>query len=434
MTTGSQLHNIMRELFPIMRSITGPGVRQSLEILQSITPLTIHGVESGSEALDWTVPDEWHFTQAWIADRQGNRLVDTAHSTLHVVNFSVAVDGVFTAHELAPHLHALPEQPDSIPYRTTYYADNWGFCLTQRTLDNLGDGPFQVRIEAQRVPGVLNYGEIYVAGKRPQEILVSTHICHPQLANDNLSGMVLAAALADSVRQTQPELSWRFVFVPGTIGAITWLAQHKATLPPIVGGLVITGLGDSSPFHWKKTPGGQEWIDHLMSLVLAEAVPEHHAILPFSPYGYDERQYTSPGFKLPVGRLSRAVHGTFAQYHTSEDNLDFVNAESIDQSLALLERVVASANCDTVYQNLSPYGEPQLGKRGLYSALGANVDPGRLQMSLLWLLNQSDGNTPLSCIAAQSGIPLSELHAAAGMLVDKHLLQPVRHASENRIS
>ena len=429
--TGSQLHDIMRELFPIMRSITGPGVRQSLEILQRITPLTIHGVQSGSAALDWTVPDEWHFTEAWIADMQGNRLVDTVHSNLHVVNFSVAVDAVFTAQELAPHLHALPAQPDSIPYRTTYYADNWGFCLTQRALDELGDGPFQVRIEAQRVPGVLNYGEIYVAGKQPQEILVSTHICHPQLANDNLSGMVLAAALAESVRQAQPQLSWRFIFVPGTIGAITWLAQHKAQMPPIVGGLVITGLGDSSQFHWKKTPDGQAWIDHLMGLVLTETVPEHHTVLPFSPYGYDERQYTSPGFKLPVGRLSRAVHGTFPEYHTSEDNLDFVDAESINDSLALLKRVVASANCDTVYQNLSPYGEPQLGKRGLYSALGANIDPGRLQMSLLWLLNQSDGNTPLSCIAVQSGIALSELHTAAGMLVDKQLLKPVRHASEN---
>ncbi len=378
--------------------------------------------------LDWTVPDEWHFKSAWIEDAQGQRLVDTANSNLHVVNFSIPVEGEFTREELLPHLNTLPDRPDSIPYRTTYYAEQWGFCLSQKTLESMGDGPFRVRIDAQRKPGVLNYGELFIAGKSDREILVSTHICHPQLANDNLSGMVLAAALAASMQDSVPELSWRFVFVPGTIGAISWLAQNQSTLSAIVAGLVITGLGDGSDFHWKKTRGGDQWIDHLMAQVLSEAAPAAHTLLPFSPYGYDERQYCSPGFNLPVGRLTRGVHGTFPQYHTSDDNLDFVTANGLNQSLDLLKQIAAAANRDIVYQNLSPYGEPQLGRRGLYSALGANIDPGKLQMSLLWLLNQSDGQTPLSAIASKSGISMSDLDAAARLLESHQLLAPIRHA------
>lgn len=427
---GDTLNQIISRLFPIMRSITGPGVRESLSILQTLAPIQIHEVASGSQVLDWTVPDEWHFKAAWIADIQGNRLVDSAHSNLHVVNFSIPVEGEFTREQLLPHLHTLPDRPDSIPYRTTYYAEQWGFCLSQNTLESMGNGPFYIRIDAQRTPGVLNYGELFIAGKSDREMLVSTHICHPQLANDNLSGMVLAAALAASMKDSVPELSWRFVFVPGTIGAISWLAQNRFSLATIVAGLVITGLGDDSDFHWKKTRDGNRWIDRLMMQVLSEAAPSSHTLLPFSPYGYDERQYCSPGFNLPVGRLTRGVHGTFPQYHTSDDNLEFVSATGLAQSLDLLKQIATAANRDIVYQNLSPYGEPQLGRRGLYSALGANVDPGKLQMSLLWLLNQSDGQTPLSVIADKSGISMCELDSAARLLEEHELLAPVRHASQ----
>ena len=261
---GEALHRAIGQLYPVMRSITGPGVRESLTLLQQIAPIKIHEIASGTPVLDWTVPDEWQFTQAYIADSNGKRLIDSANNNLHVINFSMPVDGVFNRDELLPHLHYLEDRPDSIPYRTSYYAEQWGFCLSKRQFDNLGAGPFTVKIEAQRVPGVLNYGQLYIRGKTHHEMLVSTHICHPQLANDNLSGMVLAARLAASLLEEQPELSWRFVFVPGTIGAISWLAQHRLTeqkpaeggsalhgsaedgenLADIVGGLVITGLGD----------------------------------------------------------------------------------------------------------------------------------------------------------------------------------------------
>ena len=283
--SGEQLHQLIAELYPIMRSITGPGVRESLARLQVLAPVEIRGIPSGTPVLDWTVPEEWHFQHAFIEDPDGQRLVDTNNSNLHVVNFSVPVEATLTREELLPHLHTLPEQPTSIPYRTTYYADQWGFCLSQQTLDTMGPGPFTVRIDAERKPGVLNYGELFIPGKSTREILVSTHICHPQLANDNLSGMVLAAALAGWLSAREPELSWRFVFVPGTIGAISWLASNQTALSNIIGGLVITGLGDDSPFHWKQTREGTLWIDRLMTQCLQETLPDKHRILPFTPYG-----------------------------------------------------------------------------------------------------------------------------------------------------
>ena len=427
---GQSLLNIMSDLFPVMRSITGPGVRDTLHKLQSIAPIKICEVRSGSTVLDWTIPDEWHFSEAWIEDENAVRIVDTTDSNLHVVNFSIPVDNVMSREALLPHLHSLPDRPDSIPYRTNYYSEQWGFCLADNKLQMLGTGPFKVLIDAERKPGFLNYGECIIPGESAQEILVSTHICHPQLANDNLSGMVLAAALANYLQLTKPALTWRFIFVPGTIGAISWLAQNRSQLSNIAGGMVLTGLGDGSAFNWKTTKDGEKWIDQLVKQLLSEVVPEHHDVLPFSPYGYDERQYCSPGFDLPVGRLSRAVHGTFPEYHTSDDNMDFVNATHLGESLDLLKRIADAANHDMVYRNLSPYAEPQLGRRGLYSDLGANVDPGRLQIALLWLLNQSDGNTALSSIAERSGIAMYELHDAALMLVQHKLLAVERHGSQ----
>ena len=436
--TGDQLHAVIARLFPVMRSITGPGVRQSLAELQQIAPITVHEVPSGTAVFDWVVPDEWHFNEAWLADADGNYVVDACNHNLHIINYSSPVRGQFTREQLLPHLHCLPDQPDSIPYRTSYYADQWGFCLTQRTLDALGDGPFTVKIDAQKTPGVLNYGELFIPGKSSQQMLVSTHICHPQLANDNLSGMVLAAALAAWLLQEQPELSWRFVFVPGTIGAITWLSENRNNLQDIAGGLVITGLGDASAFNWKQSVNGGLWIDRLMAQVLAEAAPlkdgkPAHHILPFSPYGYDERQYCSPGFNLPVGRLSRAVHGTFRQYHTSEDNLKFVEPARLAESLTLLQHVARAADQDRIYNNLAPFGEPQLGKRGIYGSLGAQVDPGRMQMCLLWMLNQSDSTRSVSDIAHRSGISMDELHQAARLLVQHNLLEEKGHACINEI-
>ena len=420
--TGEALHALVRRLYPITRSITGPGVRETLEVLRERLPLEIRAVPSGSAVLDWEVPPEWHFHDAFIADARGRRLIDARRCNLHVVNFSTAVDRRLSRAELEPHLHSLPDDPEAIPYRTNYYARDWGFCLSERARQGLGDGPFHVRIDAEHREGVLNWGELVIPGETDAEILVSTHVCHPSLANDNLSGIALAAALAAERLRGRPRHTWRFVFVPGTIGAISWLARHRDAMPDIRAGLVLTGLGDDSDFTWKETPDGDAWIDRIVRRALHERAPGRHRILPFYPYGYDERQYTSPGFRLPVGRLTRAVHGTFREYHTDADDLEFVRPERLAESLELLRAIAAMIDRDARYRNLQPYGEPQLGRRGLYAGLGARRNPGELQMAMLWLLALGDGARSLLDVAERSDLPVALLHEAATALVEFDLL------------
>ena len=419
---GQTLFEQMRYLYPLTRSITGPGVRDTLTCLQELIPLEIHGVASGSAVLDWEVPKEWHFHDAFIADADGSRLVDARVSNLHVVNFSVPVDRQMTREELEPHLHSLPDNPSAVPYRTSYYAKTWGFCLADEVRQTLGDGPFHVCIDAEHRDGELNWGELVIPGESSAEVLVSTHICHPSLANDNLSGIVLATRLAVARLAQHNPHTWRFVFVPGTIGAISWLDQHREAMPDIRAGLVITGLGDASDFTWKETREGDAWIDRIVRHALLEQTPLRHQVIPFGPYGYDERQYTSLGFRLPAGRLTRAVHGTFPEYHTSNDNLDFVRPECLTESFSLLQSIATLIDQDVTYTNLCPYGEPQLGKRGLYDKLGARTNPGDTQMAMLWMLSQADGEQSLLDIATKSGLSMTTLHDAALMLEAQELL------------
>jgi len=427
---GKTLHQLVARLYPVMRSITGDGVRESLAILSELAPLTIREVPSGTEVLDWEVPEEWVFREAYIENEAGTRLVDTADSTLQVVNYSTAVNAVLSRVELEPHLHTLPDQPDAIPYRTSYYERNWGFCLSENQLQTLGDGPFKVVIDAEHMEGSLTFGELVIPGESDAEVLVSTHICHPSLANDNLTGMVLSAALANHLQKNTPRLSWRFVFVPGTIGAITWLSRHRDSVKNIVGGLVLTGLGDDHDFTWKEPRTEQSWIDGIVKQTLIEHHPDSHAVIAFGPYGYDERQYCSPGFDLPVGRLTRGVHGTFPEYHTSQDNLDFISQDRLEESLALLIALADRANQDDCYQNLQPYGEPQLGRRGLYGSLGALNNPGDAQMAMLWVLNQSDGYLSLSDISSKAGLPFATVKEIAQLLEKHQLLKRLHHRVE----
>ena len=397
-------------------------MRETLRDLQKRIPLEIHGVATGSAVLDWEVPQEWHFRDAFIADLDGNRLVDAGACNLHVMNFSVPIDTQMTREELEPHLHSLPDNPRAVPYRTSYYAKTWGFCLADTVRQSLGPGPFHVCIDAEHRDGELNWGELVIPGESSAEILVSTHICHPSLANDNLSGIVLAAQLASARRLQRNPHTWRFVFVPGTIGAISWLDRHRQAMPDIRAGLVITGLGDASDFTWKETRDGDAWIDRIVRHVLHELAPAQHQVIPHGPYGYDERQYSSLGFRLPTGRLTRAVHGTFPEYHTSNDNLEFVRPERLAESYSLLQAIATLIDQDVTYTNLCPYGEPQLGKRGLYDKLGARTNPGDTQMAMLWMLSQADGEQSLLDIAAKSGLSIATLHDAAKLLEAQGLL------------
>jgi len=427
MVDGAELHALISRLYPICRSITGDGLRQTLRILSEVVPLQLVEVPSKTPVLDWTVPLEWNVREAYLIDPRGRRFADLRQSSLHLVSYSVPVHARMPLSELRAHLHAMPDRPDWIPYRTSYYEPNWGFCLAQRELDALPEGEYQVHIDSTLAPGHLTYGEIVLPGESEQEIFVSAHVCHPSLADDNLSGAVIAAHLARHFAEQPRRLTLRFLFAPGTIGAIAWLAKNRERLPRIDHGLTLTCLGDAQPFTYKRTASGVAPIDRAAEYVL-RASGQPYQVIDFFPYGYDERQYNSPGFRLPVGSLMRARHGQFPQYHTSADDLSFVSHERLAESFRLLAELLSLLDGDQRFRNLEPFGEPQLGRRGLYGALGGSELPG-MQLAMLWLLNQSDGTQSLLDVAEKSGIAFEKLRAAAGLLLEHGLLASVDEAA-----
>jgi len=419
---GTAMHALIAELYPICRSITGDGLRETLRRLEAYIPLTIHEVASGTKVLDWTVPREWNIRDAYVKNSRGERVVDFRRSNLHVVNYSVPVRRTVSLAELRAHCFTLPEHPDWIPYRTSYYEEAWGFCLTHRQLQALPDDEYEVVIDSTLAPGHLTYGELVLPGGTTDEILVSCHACHPSLCNDNLSGISLAVSLALRLKSLPRRYSYRFVFIPGTIGAITWLSRNRETTGRIRHGLVLTSIGDRGPFHYKKSRQDSAEVDRAAAHVLKHTAPAA-TILPFSPYGYDERQYCSPGFNLPVGCLMRSVWGTFPEYHTSADNLDFLSAESLAESLQVCASIFELLENNRSYQNLSPFCESQLGRRGLYHSTGGTSPEAEIN-ARLWVLNMSDGQHSLLDIAERSGLPFAILNEAAGLLSRNGLLAP----------
>lgn len=417
---GRELHRFAAELYPICRSITGDGIRRTLAMIQERIPLQISEVPSGTPVFDWTVPQEWNIRDAYIKDSSGKRIVDFQRSNLHVLNYSTPVRASMPLSELKAHLFTLPDHPDWIPYRTSYYQANWGFCLAHNQMLALRDGDYEVCIDSTLENGHLTYGECYLPGHSTDEILISCHACHPSLANDNLSGLTVATALAEFLAQRDLRYSYRFLFIPGTIGAITWLARNQDTVGRIRHGLVLTGIGDAGSFHYKKSRRGSAEIDAAMSHVLRHTSPSSQ-ILDFSPYGYDERQYCSPGFNLPVGCLMRSVWGTFPEYHTSADNLGFIKPQSLAESLRLCTAVLDVLESNRRYRNLNPYCEPQLGKRNLYRSTGGEAIGTEIN-ARLWVLNLCDGEHTLLDIAERSGLPFSAISAAVALLCEAGLL------------
>jgi aminopeptidase-like protein len=412
---------LMRELFPLCRSITGDGVRRTLDLVNAWAPLQRSEVPSGTPVFDWNVPAEWNIVDAYVADTSGRRLIDFQAHTLHIVSYSTPVRARMTRAELEPHLHSLPEHPDRIPYRTSYYRESWGFCLRDVDRQRLGDGPFDVVVDSTLAPGHLSYGECVVPGEASDEALIYTHVCHPSLANDNLTGIAVAAALARALRAEQPRLTWRFVFAPGTIGSLTWLARNEALLPHLRSGLVIGLLGDSGALTYKRSRRGDALIDRAADLLVPGAGGRQ---IDFDPYGYDERQFCSPGFDLPVGRLTRTPNDRYDEYHSSADDMTLVKPAAIEGALAVLIDLIAVIDANRRWQNLSPNGEPRLGKRGLYGAVGG-TGPSERERALLWLLNQSDGRHDLVSIARKSGSPLAALIHGAQALQAAGLLAPL---------
>jgi aminopeptidase-like protein len=430
------MHRLIAELYPICRSITGEGVRQTLKILQRQIPLEIHEVPSGTPVFDWTVPKEWNIRDAYIKNAKGERVVDFRESNLHVVSYSKPIKGKFTLSELRRHLFSLPDQPDWIPYRTSYYTEAWGFCVRHRQLESLTEGEYEVCIDSTFSDGFLSYGEHLIPGASADEILISCHVCHPSLCNDNLSGIAVASHLAAHVAALpQRRYSYRFLFIPGTIGSITWLARNEAHADRIKHGLVITCVGDSGPFTYKKSRRGNADIDRAVLHVLKTA-GRPYVVQDFFPYGYDERQYCSPGFDLPVGCLMRSPHGSFPEYHTSADDLEFVRAENLEESLRCYQQVVEVLEKNRTYRSLSPKCEPQLGKRGLYAAIGGDKDAAKRQLAMLWVLNLADGAHSLLDMAERSGAAFSDIRSAADALLHNGLLalseEPGRHERSPR--
>ena len=420
---GKELHRFAAELYPVCRSITGDGVRRTLQSISDQIPIEVFEVPTGTEVFDWSIPKEWNVNSAYVEDSTGQRVIDFSRHNLHLLNYSVPVRAQMALSELKKHLFTLPQHPDWIPYRTSYYKEDWGFCLPHRQLELLEDGDYEVHIDTSLEDGHLTYGECFLPGRVTDEVLISVHICHPSLANDNLSGIAVATALAKSLAARDRWLSYRFLFVPGTIGVITWLAQNKEAAKHVCHGLVLTCVGDESGFHYKKSRRGDAEIDRAMSHVLQHC-GESSEILEFSPYGYDERQYCSPGFNLPVGCLMRSVWGTFPEYHTSADNLEFIRPESLAGSLKVCAAVVDVLENNHRYLNLNPHCEPQLGKRGLYRSTGGETIDVEIH-ARLWVLNLSDGEHSLLDIADRSGLRFATLHSAAMLLVENGLLKEV---------
>ena len=419
---GPEMYGLVSELYPICRSITGNGVRQSLDVLKKYISLEIHEVPTGTKVFDWMIPKEWNIRDAYVKDSKGNKVIDFRKSNLHILNYSIPVQKKVSLQELKEHLFTIPEHPEWIPYRTSYYDENWGFCLSHKDFQKLKEDNYEVYIDSDLHDGHLTFGELFIEGKFSNEVLISSHICHPSLCNDNLSGMALTTFLARELSNTRLEYSYRFLFIPGTIGSIAWLFLNESNLSRIRHGLVAACVGDSGRFTYKRSRQGTATIDRAVQQVLKDSEYDYD-IEDFFPYGYDERQYCSPGINLPVGCLMRTPHGRYEEYHTSADDLNFVNSQYLFDSFSIFSSVFYLLENNKIYLNQNPKCEPQLGSRGLYSKIGGGVESKSKQLAMLWILNLSDGANSLLEISVKSNIRFDLIKKVADILVEHDLLK-----------
>lgn len=413
---GQKAHKLAEELYPICRSLTGEGLRQTLKTLQRTLPLEIHEVPTGTIAYDWTVPNEWNVKDAFIKDLQGRRVVDFRESNLHLVGYSVPFRGIITREELLTHLYSDPVHPDWIPYRHTYFKESWGFCVAHHKLEDLTDDRYEVCVDTSLDPGHLTYGELVLRGRSTDEVLISAHICHPSLSNDNLSGISVAAALATCLMEEQTELTYRFLFAPATLGPIVWLSRNETIVPKIRHGVVLACVGDSGPVTYVRSRSGRAVIDRAVEHILKHS-GDPFSSKDFAPEGYDQRQFCSPGFNLPVGCFMRTPNGCYPEYHTSADNPDLIKPEALGDSVRKLLSVFTMLEGNKTYANQCPKGEPQLGRRGLIQDAKS--------LGLWWILNLSDGQHSLLDIAERSGLAFEKIEEGARALTACGLLREV---------
>jgi aminopeptidase-like protein len=417
---GEEIYQFIAPLFPICRSITGEGVRQTLEAIQEIIPLKVYEVPTGKDVYDWQVPKEWSIHGGYIRNMKGEKIIDFQDNNLHVLNYSIPVHKTVSRVELKQHIYTLPEKPDWIPYRTSYYNEAWGFCMSYNQFKQLQDDEYEVCIDSSLDKGFLTYGEYEIRGEGADEVLISTHVCHPSLANDNLSGIGVAAFLARELKKKKLRYTYRFLFIPGTIGAITWLSINEYKTRNLRHGLVAALLGNEGGFTYKRSRMGNAEIDRAVKNVL-ENSGVTYKILDFSPDGYDERQFCAPGFNLSVGSLTRTRHYEYPEYHTSADNLDLVKPDALGESLSMYQQVIDLLENNFRYMNLHPMCEPQLGRRGIFESMTVSQNR-QTHLALLWVLNLSDGKNTLLDISERSGMNFKLIQHAAEKLHDHKLL------------
>jgi len=428
-----QMHRLAAELYPICRSATGPGVRQTLSRLAEMVPLRMHEVPTGTKAFDWEMPREWTIRDAYIKDSTGRRVVDFAQLNLHVVGYSVPVHTKINWHDLRPRLHYLPNNPNWVPYRTSYSKEDWGFCVSHQKfleLDARGDVEYEVCIDSTLSDGSLTYGEVFLPGRTDDEVLISAHVCHPSLANDNLSGNAVATFLIQELMRRETRYSYRFIFIPTTFGSIAWLHQNREHVNRIKHGWVLTCVGDSGGYTYKRSRRGNAEVDRAFACALRDS-GEASKIVDFDPFGYDERQFCSPGFNLPIGCFMRTPNGQYPEYHTSADNLDFIHPEALEAAWTRCLYVINVLEANRRYVNRVPYCEPRLAPRGLHTAFGSGDSARETQRAVTWVLNLCDGDHTLLDISERTGVPFATIAKTAELLVEHDLLAPAEDAISN---
>lgn len=436
--------NLLKRLYPLCRSITGEGVRKTLKILQEIVEFEIHEIPSGTKCFDWIVPDEWNIFDAYILDSCGNKIIDFTKNNLHIVNYSSPFEGILSFNDLKSHLFTLPELPDAIPYRTSYYNFDWGFCMPHRQY--LAMDPkeqYFVKIDTSLTPGSLTYGDSIIYGDSGYQFLISTYCCHPSLANDNLSGIILWTLLLREFKKRKMRHSYRFVIVPETIGSIAYLSLNESIMKQNDGGFVITTVAGPGQFGYKQSYQKNSIIDRVVYQTMKELCIDY-VLYPFDINGSDERQYSSPFFRIPIGTICKDKYYEYPYYHTSLDNLDFISSSNLIQTLMIYIHTIENLEKNRTYRTLNPKCEPQLGKRGLYPKLGGQIKQSTSLLSksiekkyqlnenviitqkdidlIGWLMFDSDGKTSLLDIAEKRGLSIRDLYYAADKLLLNNLI------------
>lgn len=425
------VETLFKKLFPICRSLTGAGNRETFDIIRQLAPFDVHELPSGTQVYDWHIPDEWTIRDAYIADQSGARIIDFADNNLHVASYSMPIDATMTLADLSSHLYSLPEQPDAIPYRTLYYNRDWAFCIKEdQRLLIPADQNLRVVIDSDLSPGSMTYGDKILPGTSSQEFVFSSYCCHPSLGNDNLSGIVLLTLLLRELSSRTLKHTYRFILVPETIGTIAYLHENQDTMRAATGAYVLTGVAGRGQYAYKQSLQSDALVDRVARRVMrANGIAFDERA--FDPHGSDERQYSSPGFRIPTGIITRDGYYDYPEYHTSLDNLDFISSDALLETLDIYLEIVDELENRTPLQSLAPHGEPHLGPRGLYPTVGGAMHTsGGTTVAdeldaILWTLTLADGLNDQADIAERSGIELELINSVAKRLIDGGLLNEV---------